>query len=335
MNIRELKSFLKTLIDQHFSRAVFLYGPPGIGKSQAVQQVAKENNLGFLDLRLAQCDPTDLRGVLVFDPAQKAARWFVSSSLPDPQRHGERGVLFLDEINLAPPSVQAAGYQLILDRRVGDYELPPGWVVVAAGNRLEDRANIYKLPAPLANRFIHVDVHADLEEWKAWAYANDIHPAVIAFLNFKPDLFCKVPGQIKEDIFPTPRTWHFASDLLKTVKDRNLLQPSIQGTIGEGAGIEFMAFAGLDADSRRILEAILAGENRRAPELSLQFLVNSYLVDQLRKNKSVGARVVAYSLVLEPEQAVVLLRDALKIDGTLPQSPSWPDVAGKFGRFVL
>lgn len=335
MNIRELKQFLRTLVEETFSRAVLLFGPPGIGKSQAVQQVAREHSLGFIDLRLAQCDPTDLRGVLVFDPQQKLGRWFVSSSLPDPARHGERGILFLDEINLAPPSVQAAGYQLILDRKVGDYALPPGWIVVAAGNRLEDRANIYKLPAPLANRFIHVDVTADLDDWKAWAYANEIHPAVIAFLNFKPDLFCKVPEQIKEDIFPTPRTWHFASDLLKTVKDKKLLDASIQGAVGEGAGIEFSAFASLDAESRGILDAILGGESRRAPELSLQFLVNSYLIQQLKKNGSVGGRVVQYSLVLEPEHAVVLLRDALKIDAGLQQHPAWPEAAGKFGRFVL
>jgi hypothetical protein len=206
---------------------------------------------------------------------------------------------------------------------------------VAAGNRLEDRANIYKLPAPLANRFIHIDVAADFEEWKAWAYANDIHPAVIAFLNFKPDLFCKIPEQIKDDIFPTPRTWHFASDLLKTVRDKALCSAAVQGAIGEGPGIEFSAFANLDSESRRILEAILAGENRRAPELSLQFLVNSYLVEQFRKDPSFGSRVVSYSLVLEPEQAVVLLRDAIKLDPSLLKHPSWAEVAGKFGKFVL
>jgi MoxR-like ATPase len=335
VNIRVLKQFLRTILREDFSRAVFLFGPPGIGKSDAVRQVAAEESIGFIDLRLAQCDPTDVRGVLVFDPTDRTARWFASSSLPDERRHGRRGILFLDEINLAPPSVMAAGYQLILDRRVGDYFLPPGWRVVAAGNRVEDRAGIYRLPAPLANRFVQIDVSPDLEDWKGWAIDQGIHPAVTAFLSLKPDLFCKVPDQIRDDVFPTPRTWHFVSDLLRTVSDKAQRDAAIRGCVGEGPGVEFCAFASLDDESRRLLDAILAGENLRAPELSLQFLVNSHLVERLKDDREAGGRLLEYCFVLEAEHAVALLRDALRAQPSLRGHPRFSEAAAKFGRFLL
>lgn len=331
VNIRQLKELVRCLLRERFPRALFVFGPPGIGKSQAIHQVAREESVGCTDLRLAQCDPTDLRGVLVYDPQDKSARWVVCSALP---RDG-RGILFLDEINLAPPSVQAAAYQLILDRRVGDYQLPEGWMLVAAGNRIEDRANIYKLPAPLANRFVHVQVAPDLNDWKKWAFENGVHPSIVAFLNFKPELFCRVPQQIKDDVFPTPRTWEFVSDLIKCLHDPALLEEAVKGAVGEGPGIEFMAFYALDEESRRVLDAIQRGEDAVARELSLQFLINGYLVDRLRKDPAFGPRVLEYSLRLEPEQAVVLLRDALSVDGEMLKHPRWSEVAHRFGKYVL
>ena len=164
---------------------VMLWGPPGVGKSQMVAQVAQKHNVPVIDIRLSQMEPSDLRGIPF--RSDDRVEWAVPSMLPDAKRHGERGFLFLDEITSAPPTVSAAAYQLILDRRLGNYLVPEGWVIIAAGNRQGDRGVTYAMPAPLANRFSHFDVDTHLDDWVAWAYENGIDDRVIAFVRFRPE----------------------------------------------------------------------------------------------------------------------------------------------------
>ena len=148
---------LLTVIEKEYSSAdsghhtpVMLWGPPGVGKSQMVAQVAERHNVPLIDIRLSQMEPSDLRGIPF--RAEEHVEWAVPAMLPDAKRHGESGILFLDEITSAPPSVSAAAYQLILDRKLGEYEVPDGWAIIAAGNRQGDRGVTYSMPAPLANR---------------------------------------------------------------------------------------------------------------------------------------------------------------------------------------
>ncbi|MBP6583288.1 MAG: AAA family ATPase, partial [Chromatiaceae bacterium] len=149
---------------------VMLWGPPGVGKSQMVAQIAARHGTPMIDIRLSQMEPSDLRGI-PFRVGNKV-EWAIPALLPNLEYHGPSGILFLDEITSAPPAVSAAAYQLILDRRLGEYEVPEHWAIFAAGNRQGDRGVTYAMPAPLANRFSHFEVDTHLDDWVAWAYAH-------------------------------------------------------------------------------------------------------------------------------------------------------------------
>ncbi|MFN3265524.1 MAG: AAA family ATPase [Deinococcales bacterium] len=245
----ELEDYLSRLIIAELKIAVMLWGAPGIGKSSIVRQVAHNHGLEFTDLRLSQLAPTDLRGLPVAEAG--VAKWFPPEFLPTKGR----GVLFLDELNMAAPTMQGIAQQLILDRAVGSYTLPDGWFVWAAGNRREDRASVFEMPAPLANRFIHLEVGVDLESFKRYALKHNLDERIIAFLVFRPNLL-HAPDTVRP-AWASPRSWEMASRLLGA-------KLSIAPAVGEGTEVEFQAFERIYANLPKI-EAILGGD------LSLEF----------------------------------------------------------------
>lgn len=247
MNPVELESYLAHLVTSDLKLAVMLWGAPGVGKSSIVAQVAASHDLEFIDVRLSQLAPTDLRGLPVAEGG--VAKWFAPEFLP---RSG-RGVLFMDEINMAAPTMQGIAQQLILDRKVGSYTLPHGWFVWAAGNRREDRASVFEMPAPLANRFLHLEVSADFESFKRYAYRCDLSERVIAFLSFRPNLLHAL--DTKNPAWPSPRSWEMASRLLAA----NL---KVAPAVGDGAAAEFAAFEKVYAGLPD-LEPILSGDLSR------------------------------------------------------------------------
>jgi hypothetical protein len=256
---------------------VMMWGPPGVGKSQMVSEVAARHRAPVIDIRLSQMEPSDLRGIpfRVGDHVD----WAIPSILPDAGRHGDKGILFLDEITSAPPSVSAAAYQLILDRRLGAYEVPPGWAIFAAGNRQGDRGVTYAMPAPLANRFSHFDVEANLDDWSRWAYENSIDARLIGFLRFRPELLFDFDPARNPTAFPTPRSWEFAHRALQKFIDQpDLLGPALAACVGQAAGIEFSAYL---ANLSRMpdLDAIVDGREADVPhDTDLQYAVAAALV---------------------------------------------------------
>jgi MoxR-like ATPase len=244
MTPTELKTYLAALVAHQLQLSAMIWGPPGIGKSSVVAQVAGDHALDFVDVRLSQLAPTDLRGLPV--PDGVVARWLPPEFLP---RAG-RGVLFLDELNLAPPAVQGIAQQLILDRRVGSYTVPEGWFIWAAGNRKEDRASVFEMPAPLANRFLHLDVAPDFESFRDYALARGVHEQVLAFLSYRPPLLHKLDPQ--RPAWPSPRSWEMASAL-------HGAGLSVAPAVGEGAAAEFAAFVSLYS-KLGALEDVLAGK---------------------------------------------------------------------------
>lgn len=200
---------------------LMIWGAPGIGKSDLVREAAAVQDYPLIDLRLSQLEPTDLRGIPLHDNGK--VRWAPPDELPDEFRDGPHGVLFLDEINAAPPPVAAAAYQLILDRRLGAYRLPEGWSMVAAGNRLDDRGINYVMPAPLANRFMHVHLQADVQAWLAWAARQGIDPLLRDFLAERPEWLARFAPEPEVKAFPSPRSWVFAD---RVIKRRALLNRS-------------------------------------------------------------------------------------------------------------
>jgi len=256
---------------------VMLWGPPGVGKSQLVAQAAVRHAAPVVDVRLAQMEPTDLRGIPFRDGRNVV--WSVPALLPDVGRHGARGILFLDEITSAPPTVTAAAYQLILDRRLGEYRVPDGWAIVAAGNRQGDRGLVYQMPAPLANRFTHFDVEPDLEDWIAWAHEHAIDERLIAFLRFRPDLLFDFDAARASHAFPSPRSWEFAHRALEKFRpDSDLLEEALKGCVGTAAALAcktFIDHLGALPD----VAAIAEGRETVVPgPVDLQYAVASALV---------------------------------------------------------
>ena len=225
-------------------RPVFLWGPPGIGKSDVVKQIADTFDAPMIDVRLSLWEPTDIKGIPYFDSNQNKMVWGQPSELPDDEFASkyENVVLFLDEMNSAAPSIQAAAYQLILNRRIGKYHLPKNVVVIAAGNRESDKGVTYRMPAPLANRFVHLEMRVDHNSWEQWAVLNQIHKDVVGYVGFaKQDLYDFDPRSSSRS-FATPRSWTFVSELLEDddCTDSELTD-LISGAVGEGVAVKFMA----------------------------------------------------------------------------------------------
>jgi hypothetical protein len=334
---------LLTVLEREFQAAlhgqhtpVMLWGPPGVGKSQMVAQVAERHGMPMIDLRLSQMEPSDLRGIPFRVDDQ--VEWAVPSMLPDAERHGNQGILFLDEITSVPPSVSAAAYQLILDRRLGAYEVPDGWAIFAAGNRQGDRGVTYTMSAPLANRFSHYDVDENLDDWVAWAYANDIDERLIGFLRFRPELLFEFDPAHNPVAFPSPRSWEFAHRALQKFDDvQDLLTAALQACVGPAAGIELSAFVE-NIDKLPDIDAIMRGEKVRVPkETDLQYAVAAALV-----GRAIGARKQSnaaelYGHILDfassfpqREMGVMLVSDMYRAIGqdvfSVPQFSKWANI---------
>jgi len=236
-------------------RPVFLWGPPGIGKSDLMVQIGnsfqvtdEDGNITtkarpVVDMRLLLMDPTDLKGIPFYNPDLGTMTWAQSNELPTKETGLENAILFLDEMNAAPPSVQAAAYQLILNRRIGEYILPEGVDIVAAGNRESDRGVTYRMPSPLANRFVHLDMEANFEDWQAWAIENGVHEDVVGFLSKHTQKLFTFDPKSPDKAFATPRSWAFTSEELLVSEQFNLSEADqttlVSGTVGEGLAIEF------------------------------------------------------------------------------------------------
>jgi MoxR-like ATPase len=221
-------------------RPVFMWGPPGIGKSDIVKQLGAEQDRNVIDVRLSLWEPTDIKGIPFYNANLGTMSW--APPLEFPQDPEDTSILFLDELNSAAPATQAAAYQLILNRRVGTYQLPKGVTIVAAGNRETDKGVTFRMPAPLANRFLHVELRCDFDDWHTWAVSNRVHEQVVGYLGFaKQDLYDFDPRSASK-AFATPRSWSFVSELLEEDDvPESTLTDMIAGAVGEGLAVKFMA----------------------------------------------------------------------------------------------
>lgn len=240
VNFSELVEALDILSIQA-REPVMVWGGPGVGKSEAARTLAKRHNMELIDIRPAMMDPVELRGLQYID--QKRTANAIPDFLPATDSTG-RYLLVLEELVSAMPSMQVAMYQLVLDRRIGEYRLPPGAIVIGCGNREQDRGVVYRMPTPLASRFAsHLELSPDVNEWKNWAIKAGIAPEVVFWMEYRPDALYDFDPRRKEPGFPCPRTWEFVS---KFVQSRNghSLSPGLElkilrGCIGEEHAIEF------------------------------------------------------------------------------------------------
>ena len=336
-------------------RPVFLWGPPGIGKSEVVQEVADELKGHVIDLRMAQMEPTDIRGIPFFNKDINKMDWAAPVDLPDDEFASQFPivVLFLDEMNSAPPAVQAAGYQLILNRRVGKYKLPDNVVIVAAGNRDSDKGVTYRMPMPLANRFLHLEMRADFTSWQNWAVNKGIHKDVVGYLSFaKQDLY-DFDAKSASRAFATPRTWCFVSDLLNDEDDTDsdTLFNLISGAVGEGLAVKFAAHrkvAGRMPEPSDILSGKV--KDLAVKEISAMYSLTISMCYELRdalETKKVSSKEFHtmadnfFSYIManfETELVVMGAKIALKTY-KLPIEPSqlknFDDFHKKYGKYIV
>lgn len=268
-------------------RPIFLWGPPGIGKSDIVAQITQSfSNSHLIDIRLSLWEPTDIKGIPYFDSNNGTMVWGAPSELPSAELAAKYDniVLFLDEMNSAAPAVQAAAYQLILNRKVGQYNLPDNVMIVAAGNREADKGVTYRMPAPLANRFVHLEIAVNFDDWFGWAVQNKVHKDVVGFLNFsKKDLYDFDPRSPSRS-FATPRSWSFVSELLEDNLDENTTTDLVAGAVGEGLAVKFMAHRKVAASMPNPTE-ILAGKVKemKAKEISAMYSLTVSLCYELKE----------------------------------------------------
>jgi hypothetical protein len=336
-------------------RPVFLWGPPGIGKSEVVAEITEELGGFMIDLRMAQMEPTDIRGIPFFNKEIGKMDWAPPVDLPDQELASQYPliVLFLDEMNSAAPAVQAAGYQLTLNRAVGKYKLPDNVVIVAAGNRDSDKGVTYRMPMPLANRFLHLEMRPDFTSWQNWAVNKGIHKDVVGYLSFaKQDLY-DFDSKSSSRAFATPRSWCFVSDLLNDEEDTDsdTLFNLVAGSVGEGLAVKFMAHRKVAGQMPEPSD-ILAGKVKelRVKEVSAMYSLTISMCYELKDaldNKKVSNKQFHemadnfFSYIManfETELVVMGAKIALKTY-RLPIEPSqlknFDDFHKKYGKYIV
>jgi hypothetical protein len=273
--------------------------------------------------------------------------WAPPAELPtDPE---STAIIFLDELNSAPPAVQAAAYQLILNRKVGTYNLPKGVDIVAAGNREGDRGVTYRMPAPLANRFIHLEAKVDFDDFQEWAVMNNVHPEVVGYVGFaKQDLYDFDPKSPSK-AFATPRSWVFVSDLLKDDDtDLDTLHNLVAGAVGDGLAVKFMAHRKI-AGRLPKAEDILSGKVKdlQIKEISAMYSLTVSLCYELKdcaekKDKGFDGKAdlfFRYMMDNFPTELVVMGAKTALTNYNLPldatKMKSFDEFHKRFGKYVL
>lgn len=293
-------------------------GPPGVGKSDCARKAAESLGIGFEDVRLTTMDPVDLRGLPVVSRGKSA--WTRPEFLPS---EGE-GILLLDEIGQASQSMQAAAMQLVLDRRIGPHEIAPGWAIIAATNRAEDRAGAGRIITPLLNRFVHIDLEPSVEDWLEWAQEQGVDARIRGFVKSRPELLLRFDPSAVEKAWPTPRSWAAASRVMAAMGEG--WTEAVRGTIGQGAGMELEAFIRLCVelpDAEVIWES---PETAVLPkELSLRYAVGGILCDGIKDTGTPRKRLEAfgtYAARMGDEAAVAVLTDGIRANRDLASASS-------------
>jgi hypothetical protein len=327
MKIKEVKEFLHKLLNHKCPPPVFLWGPPGIGKSSLVKQVAEERGIELLDLRLSLLEPVDLRGI----PSVNGDKCFWTRP-PFIPEEGD-GILFLDELNTASPSVQNSALQLVLDRKIGEHKLGDGWYIIAAGNRREDMAHTFKLSTPLISRFINIEVNCEIEEWVGYAIKKGLSEEIISFIQFRPELLLQLP-QTSDTPFPCPRTWEYLSQVLPLTDNMDVWK----GIVGEGAAYEFSSFIKIYKKIPDI-QQILEGKKIYPDMKETSLLIATVVGVAKRAQPSHVSNVLSWTLELEEKMAVLCVHLLLqKGDGyreSFYNSPVRNKWINKFGGFIL
>jgi hypothetical protein len=269
--------------------SVMLWGAPGVGKSQGVRQIANkiQENTGKIvkvtDVRLLLFNPVDLRGIPTSNEDKTLAVWLKPQIFQMDESDDVVNILFLDEITAAPTSVQAAAYQITLDRTVGEHKLPDNCIVIAAGNRVTDRSVSYNMPEALANRMCHFEIKEDVNAWHIWAVRNAIHPFVSGFVEYNSGALMHLKGM--NLAFPTPRSWEMVSNILKYVsEDMNIVYAMIVGCIGDTMASQFLTWTKIYETIPSLERIFTEGSGETPKEKEQQIALKTRMVEYVRNH---------------------------------------------------
>ena len=319
--------------------SVMMWGPPGVGKSQAVRQIASRierdtgKKVNVTDVRLLLYNPIDLRGIPTANEDKTLAVWLRPQIFQMDASSDVVNILFLDEISAAPQSVQAAAYQITLDRTVGEHKLPDNCIVIAAGNRVTDKSVAYKMPKALANRLLHLEAEGSFDAWREWAVSNGINDKVIGFLSFKRDYLMGFDPGSDDLAFATPRSWEMVSNILNSIDgDIDNVYPLIAGVVGTAVTVEFRTWLHVYMKLPKI-EDIFAGKSPAVPKSTdALYALCSAMTAYAREHKddlvAIG-RSISYSEKMPPDFSVVLLKDYMYLE------PDYRMTLMKIPEFVL
>ena len=325
--------------------SVMLWGPPGVGKSQGVRQIAERlrketgKRTVVTDVRLLLFNPVDLRGIPTANADKTLAIWLKPQIFQMDPSEDVVNILFLDEISAAPQSVQAAAYQITLDRVVGEHKLPENCIVIAAGNRVTDRSVSYKMPKALANRLLHIEVTDSVSSWLRWAAEVGINEKVIGFLSFRSDRLFGFQPDNSDLAFPSPRTWEMVSTILNTVSDDvDSVYSLIAGLLGCGTAMEFKAWSRVYREIPSMQE-IFSGRSAAVPQnTDAMYAVVSSMITFAREHKDDEVMIgnsICYARRLPADFGAMLLQSYEQFSpdyrSFLRRVPEYRDFASRMG----
>lgn len=327
--------------------SVMLWGAPGVGKSQAIRQLAREietktgKKTNVTDVRLLLFNPIDLRGIPTSNADKTLAVWLKPQIFQMDDSSDIVNILFLDEISAAPQSVQAAAYQITLDRVVGEHKLPENCIVIAAGNRTTDKSVAFKMPKALANRLLHIEVEGSFKSWKKWAIQNGINDKVLGFLTFRQNYLMGFDSSLDDLAFATPRSWEMVSNLLNHVSDDiEKMYSLISGLVGSGVAVEFRTWAKIYKQLPDIKD-IFDGKNPTLPHnTDAMYALTAAMTTYAREHRKDLARIansIDYADKMPPDFSTILMKDYMYIEKDfketllkIPAFSKWLQTKGKY-----
>lgn len=305
-----------------------LAGSPGIGKSDIARQIAKEHGLKVIDLRLSQCDPTDLLGF----PSIKGdkAGYVPMETFPiegDPLPAGYNGwLLFLDEFNSATTGVQAAAYKLVLDRMVGVHHLHKNVAIMCAGNLDTDGAIVQEQSSALQSRLVHLEMVVDVEDWLEWATSNGIHHHITDYIRFKPKALYTFTADHTDKTYACPRTWEFTNRHMKVLSTSSPdMIPLMSGTLSEGVAREFITFTKIYDDLPKMSQIQSAPDTTRVPdEPSILYALSGSISNYIKPDSA--EHLLKYVSRMPVEFQVITLKESVSRNPgmtTVPAVQKW------------
>lgn len=332
--VEELTAMYTAAISGHIPLkklpAVMLWGAPGIGKSQAIRQLADaigsvcDKRVNVTDVRLLLFNPIDLRGIPTANADKTLAVWLRPQIFQMDESEDVINILFLDEISAAPQSVQAAAYQITLDRVVGEHRLPENCIVIAAGNRTTDKSVAFKMPKALANRLLHIEVLGVFASWKEWAIKSGVNDKVVGFLSFRPKHLMAFDTSSEDLAFATPRSWEMVSNLLNTTDgDIERVFSLIAGLVGTGVAVELRTWAKVYKQLPS-MDDIFDGNMPPCPtSTDALYALTAGMVSYARDHKDDLPRIahsIEYADRLPPDFSVVVMKDYMVIEPDYKQT---------------